>query len=170
MNTIKEIKEKNYISQSGFDRLKNEFDQLYFTERPEIVKVVQWAASNGDRSENADYLYGKRRMREIDRRLSFLSKRLELAIIVDYLSFAPSTQENSKIRFGATVKISSISETQKIVTIVGVDEVDINKNYISWKSPLGIALMGKEAGDECIVRAPQGDIEYEVLEFFYAKY
>jgi len=124
------MEEKNYISQAGFDRLKQEYDQLYFFERPEVIKVVQWAASNGDRSENADYLYGKRRLREIDRKLSFLNKRLKNAVVVDYLHYP----ENHKtlIRFGAQVHLQCVDDKvdlilEKIITIVGVDEVDLEK-------------------------------------------
>jgi transcription elongation factor GreB len=164
--------EKNYISQQGFDRLKSEYDTLLLKERPEIVKVVQWAASNGDRSENADYLYGKKRMREIDRRLSFLKKRLESAVVVDYLNYLDA--HKALIRFGATVNLGFIDEMgnikEKRLTIVGVDEIDLAKNYLSWKSPIGSALMGKNVGDLVSVKTPQGELEYEVLSFEYIAY
>lgn len=155
-------KEKNYITPQGFKKLKDEYDHLSRTERPEITKVIQWAAGNGDRSENADYIYGKKRLREIDRRLRFLGKRLDLAVIVD-----PSKLNFEIIKFGATVTISDEEGSERQVQIVGVDEIDTNKGLISWKSPLGQALFNKEEGDSISVRSPNGKMEYVILSISY---
>lgn len=158
------IKEKNYITPAGLKVLQDEYDQLNRIERPEVTKVVAWAASNGDRSENADYLYGKKRLREIDKRSRFLSKRIELAVVVD-----PSKIVNEKIQFGATVTIEDEEGVQKTVSIVGVDEIDTKKNHISWKSPLGSSLIGFQVGDTIDVRVPQGIKTYEVIAVIYTE-
>lgn len=155
-------KEKNYITPDGFKKLTEEFDNLSKVERPEITKVIQWAASNGDRSENADYIYGKRRLREIDRRLRFLSTRIELAFIVD-----PKKQPFENIRFGATVKLCDEDGREKTVQIVGVDEIDTENGKISYKSPLGLALLGKEEGDEVIVKTTASSLTYEIISVNY---
>ena len=156
------MKEKNYITPQGHAKLLEEHERLTKVERPEVVKVVQWAASLGDRSENADYLYGKRKLRQIDSRLRFLNKRIDAAVIVDPLKI-----KTEKVQFGARVKVSDGDGNKKTYTIVGVDEVAINSFYISWKSPIGSALMGKERGDSVIVKAPKGEVELEILEISY---
>lgn len=152
----------NYITPQGHKRLVDELEQLLRVERPEVTKLVQWAASNGDRSENADYLYGKRRLREIDRRLRFLNQRLDAAVIVD-----PTKSKSSKVQFGATVEVCDEEGNSKIFTIVGVDEVDTTKGRISWQSPIGKNLIGKEEGDEVIIKVPAGEISYEVVSILY---
>jgi transcription elongation factor GreB len=157
-------KEKNYITPVGLKRLQDEYDQLVRVERPEVTKVVAWAASNGDRSENADYLYGKKRLREIDRRSRFLSRRIECAVVVD-----PKNIKNEKIQFGASVVLEDEEGAQKSITIVGVDEIDTKKNRISWRSPLGSSLIGFQVGDTIDVRVPQGTISYDIIEVVYVE-
>ena len=152
----------NYITPQGNQKLLDELNQLMRVERPEVTKLVQWAASNGDRSENADYLYGKRRLREIDRRIRFLSQRLDAAVVVD-----PTTIRSEKVQFGATVKVSDEDENTRVFSIVGVDEVDTARGRISWQSPIGKALIGKSIGDEVLIRIPAGEISYEVIEITY---
>jgi len=156
--------QKNYITQQGYARLKEEFDQLFRTERPKVVADVSWAASNGDRSENADYIYGKRRLRQIDSRLRFLMKRMDLAEVVD-----PATQQSlEKAFFGAWVTLYSISKDEEhTYRIVGQDELDLAKGYISWISPLAKVLLGKGEGDHVRVMTPGGEEEYEVLAVSY---
>ena len=156
--------QKNYITPEGYARLKAEFDQLYRTERPKVVSDVTWAASNGDRSENADYIYGKRRLRQIDSRLRFLMKRMDIAVVVD-----PKDQHGlERVFFGAWVALYSITKDEEhTYRIVGQDELDPSKGYISWISPLARALMGKRAGDSLRVETPGGEEEYEVLEISY---
>lgn len=155
----------NYITPKGHQRLVDELNHLVKTERPEVTKLVQWAASNGDRSENADYLYGKRRMREIDRRIRFLTQRLDAAVIVD-----PSQTKSDKIQFGATVSVSDEESLTKIYTIVGVDEVNTSRGHISWQSPIGKALIGKEIGDEVLIKVPAGEITYEIISISYLSF
>ena len=156
------IKKSNYITPVGYNRLVNELNELLRVERPEITKLIQWAASNGDRSENADYLYGRRRLREIDRRIRFLTSRIDDAVIVD-----PSQTKSNKVQFGATVIISDEDGNKKTYTIVGVDEVDTSKGHLSWKSPIGSALLSKEEGDEATIRTPQGETVVEILKISY---
>ncbi len=155
---------KNYITPEGYATLKAEFDQLYRTERPRVVSDVAWAASNGDRSENADYIYGKRRLRQIDSRLRFLMKRMDAAVVVD-----PRDQQGlEKVFFGAWVTLYSITRDEDhTYRIVGQDELDPSKGYISWISPLARALMGKQPGDSLRVETPGGEEEFEVLEVAY---
>jgi len=157
-------KEINYITPLGFKRLQDEHQHLTKVERPETVKVVTWAASLGDRSENADYQYGKKRLREIDRRLRFLSKRIDIAQIVD-----PETVTAQKIQFGATVYLEDEEGEEKVFSIVGTDEIDTKKGLISWKSPIGKSLIGKAEEDEVIVKTPKGDSEYVILKVEYRK-
>ena len=156
------IKKSNYITPVGYNRLVNELNELLRVERPEITKLIQWAASNGDRSENADYLYGRRRLREIDRRIRFLTSRIDDSVIVD-----PSQTKSNKVQFGATVIISDEDGNEKTYTIVGVDEVDTSKGHLSWKSPIGSALLSKEEGDEATIRTPQGETVVEILKISY---
>jgi transcription elongation factor GreB len=154
------MSEKNYITPQGLRALTQEFNYLKFTERPEVTKVVSWAAGNGDRSENGDYIYGKKRLREIDSRLRFLAKRIESAEVID-----PSSLKGLKIRFGATVTYSDPEE--KTVFIVGEDEIDPARGKISWKSPLAKALMNKEPGDVVEFHTPKGLVEVEILDVTY---
>lgn len=153
---------KNYITPQGAERLRSELKKLLQEERPELVKVIQWAASNGDRSENADYIYGKRRLREIDKRIRFLSKRIEAAEIVD-----PGHQKSDRVLFGATVTILNEQGVTKTFRIVGVDETDIKKGKISWVSPVGKALLQAQAGDTVTVKTPQGEEDWEVQNIEY---
>jgi transcription elongation factor GreB len=159
---------KNYITPSGLQRLKQEHRFLLTRERPAVTKVVAWAASNGDRSENADYQYGKRRLRQIDGRIRFLTKRIEAAEVVD--PERPRTgQAVTRAFFGATVRYANAAGTERVVSIVGTDEVDLNRNHISWVSPLGRALMKSTAGDRVTLHAP-GSTEYlDVLEVSYQR-
>jgi transcription elongation factor GreB len=164
---------KNYITRSGLQRLKDEHRFLLTRERPAVVEVVAWAASNGDRSENADYQYGKRRLRQIDGRIRFLTKRIEAAEVVD--PEAPRTaqkrpgQAGTKTRafFGATVRYANAAGTERVVSIVGTDEIDLNRNHISWVSPLGRALMKSAAGDSVVLQLPGGTEYLTVLEVCY---
>lgn len=155
---------KNYITPAGYARLREEFKRLWETERPELVKTIAWAASNGDRSENADYIYGKRRLREIDRRIRFLSKRIELAEVVD-----PSArEEEDRVFFGATVTVRSDAGGTRRVAIVGIDEADAARGRVSWISPIAKALLRARAGDVVTLRTPAGAEALEVLEVGYA--
>lgn len=149
---------KNYMTPMGFKKLKDEYHELLHKERPKVVDVVAWAASNGDRSENADYQYGKRRLREIDRRLKFLTDRLDAAEVVD-----PSQVQSDKIVFGATVTIRDEEDLEKTYQIVGEDELDPKRGLISWKSPIAKALLGKKVGDAVLVQKPAG-VEEVVIE------
>src|SRR3979490_563101 len=146
---------KNYITPSGLQRLKDEHRFLLTRERPAVVEVVAWAASNGDRSENADYQYGKRRLRQIDGRIRFLTKRIEAAEVVD--SEPPKAgQAATRAFFGATVRYANAAGAEPVVSIVGTDEIDHNRNHISWVSPLGRALMKSAAGDSVVLHSPAG--------------
>jgi transcription elongation factor GreB len=152
---------KNYTTPAGYARLEAELRKLVEAERPEVVKTVAWAASLGDRSENADYLYGKRRLREIDRRVRFLIKRLENAQIV-----RSAGRDTDQIFFGATVRIKAGKETKQI-TIVGVDEADPAQGRVSWISPMAKALLKARAGDTVTLRSPSGEEQLEILEVTY---
>lgn len=157
---------KNYITPSGLQRLKDEHRFLLTRERPAVTQVVAWAASNGDRSENADYQYGKRRLREIDRRIRFLTKRIDAAEVVN-----PETpragQAATRVFFGATVRYATAAGTERVVSIVGVDEVDLDRNYISWVSPLARALMKAGTGDRVVLNAPGSTEHLQILEVRY---
>ncbi len=155
---------KNYITRKGFEKLKSEAEFLFYKDRPKVVDVVSWAASNGDRSENADYQYGKKRLREIDSRLRFLRDRMDIAEIVD-----PEKIKSQVIVFGATVTIQSDliksgDSITKTYQIVGEDEIDTEGNKISWRSPISKALLGKKAGDEVLVKKPKGDEYITILK------
>ena len=152
---------KNYITPAGYARLEAELRKLVEVERPEVVKTVAWAASLGDRSENADYIYGKRRLREIDRRVRFLIKRLESAEVVN-----SSGRDTDQVFFGATVKLKSASG-ERTVTIVGVDEVDPAHGRVSWVSPIARALLKAREGDTVTLRSPAGDEQLEIMEVTY---
>ena len=159
---------KNYITPSGLQRLKEEHRFLLARERPAVTKVVAWAASNGDRSENADYQYGKRRLRQIDGRIRFLTKRIEAAEVVD--PERPRTgQAATRAFFGATVRFANATGTERSVSIVGTDEVDLKRNHISWASPLGRALLKSAAGDRVALEAPGGREYLKVLEVSYER-
>ena len=154
---------KNYITPSGFARLRGELLELMDSERPKVVEVVHWAARNGDRSENGDYLYGKKRLREIDRRIRFLTKRLEIAEITD-----PSVHHGSdQIFFGATVTYADESGQNRTVTILGIDEADSAKGQVSWIAPIARALLRAREGDEVKLMTPVGVQEIEVLTVSY---
>src|SRR5215467_9049325 len=159
---------KNYITPSGLERLKDEHRFLLTRERPAVTEVVAWAASNGDRSDNADYRYGKRRLRQIDEQIRFLTKRIEAAEVVD--PEAPRTgHAATRAFFGATVRYANAAGAERVVSIVGTDEVDLNRNHISWVSPLGRALMKSAAGDSVVVQLPGGTEELTVLEVRYQR-
>jgi len=150
------------MTPQGVERLKTELRKLRDEERPEVVRVVAWAASNGDRSENADYIYGKRRLREIDKRIKYLTDRLSIVEIVD-----PLKQSGNKIFFGATVTVENSDGAEKTCVIVGVDEADPSRHRISWLSPLGQALLNKSKGDTVILKTPKGDDELEIIRVEY---
>lgn len=152
-----------FITPEGFARIRAEYDQLFSVERPKMVETVAWAASLGDRSENADYLYGKRRLREIDRRLAHLSRIMKAAKIVD-----PAKQPSrDQVRFGATVELADEDDSRRSVTIVGDDETDASAGLIGWSAPIARALIGARVGDERIVRLPAGEKSYEVIAISY---
>ena len=159
---------KNYITPNGLQRLIDERKFLLTRERPAVTQVVAWAAANGDRSENADYQYGKRRLREIDRRIRFLTKRIDAAEVVD-----PETprrgQAATHVFFGATVRYSTGAGTERVVRVVGVDEIDLDRHYISWVSPLARALMKAGPGDTVVLHAPGATEELEILEVRYER-
>lgn len=154
---------KNHITPQGFERMRAELQNLLRVERPKIVEIVHWAAGNGDRSENGDYIYGKKRLREIDRRMRFLSKRLEIANVVD-----PAQQKHrDQVFFGATVTYAREDGTENTVTIVGVDETDMAPGRISWVSPIARALLKAREGDLVPVRTPAGVEELEIIAIHY---
>lgn len=158
--------QKNYITPQGHAALEAEFTQLLKVERPEVVRVVSWAAGNGDRSENGDYIYGKRRLRQIDGRLRFLMQRMDAAVIVD-----PASQAGlEKVFFGAWVTLYSLDrDTEHTYRIVGQDELEPTKGWISWVSPLAKAMLGKQVGDVMRVQTPTDEDEYEIQEVSYTE-
>jgi transcription elongation factor GreB len=157
---------RNYMTPGGFARLKTELDRLVDKERPEVVATVAWAASNGDRSENGDYIYGKKRLREIDRRIRFLIKRLDRAEVVDPL--ARRDAENAdQIFFGATVTVANAKGEERTVSIVGVDEIDTGRGYISWVSPMARALIKAREGDTVTLATPGGVEQLDIVEVRY---
>ena len=154
---------KNYITPGGIKRLKNEALYLIDTERPAIVKVVHWAASNGDRSENGDYIYGKKKLREIDKRIRLLTKKLDSAVVID-----PAEREQTdQVFFGATVSFKKSQKDPETVSIVGVDEADAKKNLISWISPLAKALLKSKPGDRVYLETPGGNEALDVIDVLY---
>ncbi len=155
---------RNYMTPAGFARMREELETLMRKERPEVVKVVSWAASNGDRSENGDYIYGKKRLREIDRRVRYLSKRLANAEVVDPAKRGRTEQ----VFFGATVTYANGRGEERTITIVGVDEVALDKGHVSWISPIAKALLKAEEGDVVKMRTPQGVEEIEIVSVTYA--
>lgn len=152
----------NYITPQGLKKLQDEFKELFHNERPKLVETVAWAAGNGDRSENGDYIYGKRRLREIDSRLKFLRDRIEAAQVVN-----PSEVKSESVVFGATVTILDEDDVEKTYTIVGEDEIEPDKNRISWKSPLAKALIGKKVGDDVEIKRPAGVLVAEVTKILF---
>lgn len=157
---------RNYMTPGTFAKLKAELDRLVQKDRPELVATIAWAASNGDRSENADYIYGKRRLREIDRRIRFLIRRLDLAEVVDPLTRRDADDED-RVFFGATVTTASAQGEQRTISIVGVDEIDTARGYISWVSPMARALLKSREGDTVVLRTPGGTEELEVVSVRY---
>jgi transcription elongation factor GreB len=152
-----------YITPEGLARIRAEYDELFGVERPKIVETVSWAASLGDRSENADYIYGKRRLREIDRRLAYLARIMKDAKVVD-----PTRQEaRDQVRFGATVELADEHDNRRTLTIVGDDEADATAGRIGWSAPISRALIGAKVGDERTVRLPSGEKSYELLAIRY---
>lgn len=154
--------EKNYITPRGAKKLRDELKTLMEVERPEVVRTVSWAASNGDRSENGDYIYGKRRLREIDRRVRFIRKRLEIAHEI-----SPENQNSDKILFGASVTVMNEDGKKIIYSIVGKDESEPTKGKISWISPIAKSLLGKKVDDVVIVKTPKGELELEIIKIEY---
>ncbi len=153
----------NYITPSGYSRLHAEYQALLSDERPKLVEVISWAAGNGDRSENGDYIYGRKRLREIDRRLGWLSKRMKAAKVID-----PAQQEDrGRVFFGATVTIADEQDRTRTLTLVGDDEADAGNGLVGWNAPLARALRGATVGDLRRVELPVGTIEYEVMKIDY---
>ena len=153
----------NYITPAGYRRLREEYEALYAGERPKLVETISWAASNGDRSENGDYLYGKKRLREIDRRIDWLARRMKDARVTD-----PAAQpDRGRIWFGATVTLVDEEDKERVVTLVGEDEADAGEGRISWRSPLGRAVHGARIGDLRRVALPSGEREYEIAAISY---
>ena len=153
---------KNYITPGGYRRLHDELDQLWKVERPKLVETIAWAASNGDRSENGDYIYGKRRLREIDRRIRFLNQRVDGAVVVDN-----SGKDHEKVYFGATVVVAAAAGSEITVSIVGTDEIDPTRGRVSWISPIATALLGGSVGDVVTMRTPRGNEELEIVAIRY---
>lgn len=154
-----------FITPDGFARLRSEYDELFGIERPKLLETIAWAAANGDRSENGDYIYGRKRLREIDRRLTHLSRIMKAAKVVD-----PSTQASrDQVRFGATVELADEDDNRRTVTIVGDDEGDAGTGKIGWSAPLARALIGARVGDERVVRLPAGEKSYAVIEIRYPR-
>jgi transcription elongation factor GreB len=151
-----------FITPEGFARIRAEYDELFGVERPKVVEVVSWAASLGDRSENADYLYGKKRLREIDRRLAWLARVMKAAKVVD-----PGSQATDQVRFGATVELADEDDNRRVLTIVGDDETDATASKIGWSAPLARALIGAKVGDERVVQLPNGEKSYEIVAISY---
>ena len=153
---------KNYITPGGFRRLQEELAHLWKVERPPVVTTVAWAAGNGDRSENGDYIYGKKKLREIDRRIRFLGKRLDAAVVVDNAG-----KEHERVYFGATVTVADENGAERTVSIVGVDELDPARGRVSWISPIATALLKGTVGDVVTLRTPRGTEELEIIDIRY---
>jgi transcription elongation factor GreB len=153
---------KNYITPAGLQRLIDEATRLWKVERPKLVETIAWAASNGDRSENGDYIYGKRRLREIDRRIRFLNQHIDNAVVVDNAG-----KDHEKVYFGATVTVADESGAERTVSIVGVDESDASRGRVSWISPIATALLKGAVGDVVTLKTPRGSEELEILDVRY---
>ncbi|WP_438726726.1 transcription elongation factor GreB [Parasphingorhabdus sp. DH2-15] len=154
----------NYISAAGLAALKARYEALFHGERPKVVEIVSWAAGNGDRSENGDYIYGKKRLREIDREVRHLSRRIKAAVAID----PAAHPDKSKVYFGATVTLADEDDAERIVTLVGDDEAQPDTGHIGWNSPLARALRGAKTGDLRTVRLPSGDKEWEIIAISYS--
>ena len=152
-----------FITPEGFARIRSEYQELFGTERPKLVETIAWAAANGDRSENGDYIYGRKRLREVDRRLSHLSRIMKAAKVVDPASHTSRDQ----VRFGASVELADEDDSRRMLTIVGDDEADATNGRIGWSAPLARTLIGARVGDERIVRLPAGEKSYEVIGIRY---
>jgi transcription elongation factor GreB len=153
----------NYITPAGYRRLREEYEALFAVERPKLVETISWAAGNGDRSENGDYIYGRKRLREVDRRISFLSKRMAAASVLD-----PARQpDRSRVFFGATVTLADEEDNERIVTLVGEDEADAGAGLVSWNSPIARAIRGAAIGDLRRVMLPSGEKELEIVAIGY---
>ncbi|MEO7602297.1 MAG: transcription elongation factor GreB [Sphingomicrobium sp.] len=152
-----------FITPGGFARIRAEYEQLFGSERPQLVETISWAAANGDRSENGDYIYGRKRLRELDRRLGYLSKVMKSAKVVD----PSSQQDREQVRFGATVELADADDQRKTITLVGDDETDASSGLIGWSAPLAHALVGARIGDERTVRLPAGEKNWEVIAIRY---
>ena len=156
-------KRERFITPGGMARLRGEYDELFWIERPKLVETIAWAAGNGDRSENGDYIYGRKRLREIDRRLGYLSKAMKQAKVVD-----PARQEQrDTVRFGATIELADEDDERRTLTLVGEDEADASSGRVSWLAPIARALVGARIGDERVVRLPAGEKSYEVIAIRY---
>ena len=151
-----------FITPQGFARIRSEYDELFGSERPKLVETIAWAASNGDRSENGDYIYGRKKLREIDRRLGYLARVMKAAKVVD-----PASQSTDQVRFGATVELADEDNRRRFLTIVGDDEADATNGRIGWSAPIARALVGAKVGDERAVRLPAGEKSYEILSIRY---
>ncbi len=158
------VQRPNYITPPGLKALQEEYTKLFSGERPKLVEVIAWAASNGDRSENGDYIYGKRRLREIDRRLRFLGRRMQAAIVVPL-----GEQSRKQVLFGATVTVEDESSKKLKYQIVGEDEINIEKRKISWISPVAKALLNKKVGETALVQRPSGEAELVILKIEYVE-
>ena len=157
------IDKPNYITPAGYRRLREEYESLFSTDRPRLVETISWAAGNGDRSENGDYICGRKKLREIDRRLGWLSKRMKAAQVLD-----PARQEDrERVFFGATVRIADEHDAERVLTLVGDDEADAGAGLISWNSPIARAVRGARIGDTRIVRLPSGEREFEIVAIDY---
>ncbi|KIU29248.1 transcription elongation factor GreB [Sphingomonas melonis] len=153
----------NYITPAGYAALRGEYDRLFATERPALVETIAWAAGNGDRSENGDYIYGRKRLREIDRRLGWLAKRMKAAKVID----PARTEDRSRVWFGATVTIADEDDNQRVLTLVGDDEAEAGAGRVGWNAPIARALRGATVGDLRRVLLPAGEKEYEVMAVTY---
>lgn len=151
-----------FITPDGLARIRAEYDELFARERPRLVETIAWAAANGDRSENGDYIYGRKKLREIDRRLGYLARVMKAAKVVD-----PASQSTDQVRFGATVELADEDDERRTLTIVGDDEADASVGRIGWGAPLARALIGARVGDERVVRLPAGEKSYEVIAIRY---
>ena len=157
------IDKTRFITPAGFDRVRAEYEQLFGEDRPKLVETISWAAANGDRSENGDYIYGRKKLREIDRRLSHLARIMKQAKLVD-----PAAQPSrDQVRFGATIELADEADERRTLTIVGDDEADASTGHVGWSAPLARALIGARVGDERIVRLPRGEKSYEVMRISY---
>ena len=153
-----------FITPDGFARIRAEYERLFASDRPQLVETIAWAAANGDRSENGDYIYGRKKLREIDRRLGYLAKVMKAAKIVD-----PASQSTDQVRFGATVELADENDSRRVLTIVGDDEADAGAGRIGWSSPLARAIVGARVGDERLVGLPAGEKSYEVIAIRYPR-